>query len=1074
MRKQVLLGCVVVAVGVVAHQGRRGAVPEQPAPAPAGADLAAAGARADTLRDGVARALRLASAGGTDSARSRPISRARALATEYAAEWSDLFLQRRVAQFERASPGDRIHLAAADSLWRAGRVAIGREGVPAALALWRESLRHARAAGDSAGIAAATGALGAGWYSAGELDSAFGYLTEARRLALAAGDLRTLGNALGNLASVSKDRGDLPGAARQYRDALAVRPRTGDTRGMAADLNNLGLVAWSLGDLGEARAAFWQALELNGLPGRERHAALNHTNMADLAGIEGDYAGAQSSYETALALNRAAGDAAETAFVLHGLGRLAARRGDYPAGIAALTEAVAVHERSGAVVEASAARRDLAALEAAAGHLEGAIATLRRAEVDASRSDAPRTVQAGLALARADLDLQFGRLGEAEAGYRRAEGLYRRAGSDAGTAEAQQGRGVLLVLRHDYKGALRLLDFAARGHASAGDRRAAALARLLAGDAQREAGDTAASRRTQLAALDSLNALGDTVGQIAALVGLGVLAEQLGAPLEAESLYRHGIERLGGRAVPDLRWRLHAGLARALRGQGALPRAAEHFHAAVTALDGVAEGVRLEERRAGFLADKWQVYAALALVEQARGRAGEAFAVSERMRGRQMLALLGRGRIAPRSPAGAQEQDLRRRIAELTDELAGAAPVATYRGEPPGARRSLAVAGEALDAAQKAYAALLAELRESDPAHAAMVTVEPVDWGATARRLRGDAVLLEYLVTDSATSVLVVTSDTVAALDLNVDRRQLASLVDFARGVMDRHGGRVEPLWRAPLRRLYRVLVEPVEAAGFLVGKRSLVIVPHADLHFLPFGALLAGDEGDRFLVERFQLSYAPSAGAWLRLGDRRRPGGLHRVLALAPHPDRLPATRDEVAGIHATYGGRATLLTGPSASAAALTSGITGHDVIHLATVGVLNKHNPLFSYVELAGGGDDARLEVHEVFALPLDGHLVVLSACQTALASGALADVPPGDDWVGLTQAFLQAGAGGVLASLWLVDDRATARLMERFYRGLASGESEAAALAGAQRAMLREPGRGHPFYWAGFVLSGSGPD
>jgi CHAT domain-containing protein/Tfp pilus assembly protein PilF len=1071
MWKRVLLGCAVVAAGALAHQGRRGAVPEQPAPPPPGPDLAA-GARADTLRDGVARALRLASAAGTDSTRARLLSSAHALAREYSVTWSDRFLERRVAQFERGSPADRIHVATADSLWRAGRAAIGQQGVPAALALWRESLRHARAAADSAGIAAATGAIGAGWYSAGELDSAFRYLTEAHRLALAAGDHRTLGNALGNLASVSKDRGDLTRAARQYRDALAIRPRSGDTRGMAADLNNLGLVAWSLGDLGEARTAFQRALALNALPGRERHAALNHTNLGDLASIEGDYAGAQSSYETALALNRAGGDEAETAFVLHGLGRLAARRGDYPAGIAALTEAVAIHERSGAVLDASAVRSDLAALQAAAGDLEAAIATLRRAEADASRSDAPRTVQAGLALARADLDLQFGRLVEADAEYHRAERLYRQAGSDAGTAEAQQGRGVLLLMRQDYTGALRLLDFAARGHASAGDRRAAALARLLAGDAQREAGDIAGSRNTMLTALDSLTAVGDTVSQIAALVGLGGLAEQLGAPLEAESLYRHGLERLGSRPVPDLRWRLHAGLASSSRGQGALPQAAEHLRAAVAALDGVAEGMRLEERRAGFLADKWQVYAALALVEQARGRAAEAFAVSERMRGRQMLALLDRGRIASRSPAGGHEQDLRRRIAELTDELAGATPVSANRGEPPMAQRSLAVVSEALDAAQKAYAALLAELRESDPTYAAMVAVEPVDWRTTARRLPGDAVLLEYLVTDSASSVLVVTPDTVAALDLNVDRRQLASLVDFARGVMHRHDGTVASMWRAPLRRLYRVLIEPVEAAGFLAGKRSLLIVPHADLHFLPFGALLAGDAGDRFLVERFELAYAPSAGAWLRLGERGRSGGVGRVLALAPYPDRLPATREEVESIHAEYGARATVLTGPSASAAALGSGMSGHDILHLATVGVLNKHNPLFSHVELAGGGDDARLEVHEVFALPLSGQLVVLSACQTALASGAVADVPPGDDWVGLTQAFLQAGARGVLASLWRVEDRSTARLMELFYRRLAAGASEARALAGAQRELLGEPGRQHPFYWAGFVLSGSG--
>jgi CHAT domain-containing protein len=194
-------------------------------------------------------------------------------------------------------------------------------------------------------------------------------------------------------------------------------------------------------------------------------------------------------------------------------------------------------------------------------------------------------------------------------------------------------------------------------------------------------------------------------------------------------------------------------------------------------------------------------------------------------------------------------------------------------------------------------------------------------------------------------------------------------------------------------------------------------------------------------------------------------------VLALAPHADRLPASREEVASILAESGGRATVLVGGAASATALRARASGHDILHLATLGVLNKHNPLFSYVELAGAGDAARLEVHEVFGLPLNGQLVVLSACQTALASGALADVPPGDDWVGLTQAFLHAGAGGVLASLWRVDDRATARLMELFYRRLASGESETAALASAQRAMLREPGRAHPFYWAGFVLSGS---
>jgi len=108
----------------------------------------------------------------------------------------------------------------------------------------------------------------------------------------------------------------------------------------------------------------------------------------------------------------------------------------------------------------------------------------------------------------------------------------------------------------------------------------------------------------------------------------------------------------------------------------------------------------------------------------------------------------------------------------------------------------------------------------------------------------------------------------------------------------------------------------------------------------------------------------------------------------------------------------------------------------------------------------------------ALHLAADLVVLSACQTGLGSGALADVPAGDDWVGLTRAFLHAGAGHVVATLWPVDDWATAALMERFYDGYSRDADPARALAAAQRQLLVQPATSHPFYWAGFVTVGKG--
>jgi CHAT domain-containing protein len=254
---------------------------------------------------------------------------------------------------------------------------------------------------------------------------------------------------------------------------------------------------------------------------------------------------------------------------------------------------------------------------------------------------------------------------------------------------------------------------------------------------------------------------------------------------------------------------------------------------------------------------------------------------------------------------------------------------------------------------------------------------------------------------------------------------------------------------------------------------RRLIIVPNVELHYLPFAALLRdapGRPNGEFLIERYEIGYAPSASVWVRLGDRPRSTATS-VLALAPRIEALPGSREEVESIRQLYGSEATVLTGVAASETAFRSAVGRHGIVHLATYGVLNKHNPLFSFVSLSsGGGSDGRLEVHEVFGLALDARLLVLSACQTALGSGAVSDVPAGDDWIGLARAFLGVGAANVIATLWPVEDRSTARLMTALHRSLRAGETEVTAITSAQRAALRNSDTADPFYWAGIVLVG----
>jgi CHAT domain-containing protein len=1029
-------------------------------------------ARPQAVREAVAESFRRAvraPAAGDDE-----LLAAARLATAYATAWRDSFLVREVVRFAAWPAERRSGKVWADSVRRAGVAAFGRSGAAAAVAIWRRALARSRAVADTAGVAALLGNIGVGFLEVGRLDSAAAHLDRARALAAAIGDLRVEANALSGLGEVSAARGDLADARGRHARALALHERIGDSRGVAAGHNNLGLLALEAGDAVEARQRFEAALALNRRDGREALAATNLVNLAGLAAEEGDFRRAGAFYRDALAAWRAREEWASAADALYGLGQMELRRGDYPAARAVLAEALGIYERTGPLERTLAVRRDLAGALAAMGELQAALEGLSRAQRVADSAQAPARVRGGIALARADLAAQLNLRAEAERWYARAELLYRRAGDRPGEAESQQGRAALLLEREDYAGAQALVFTALRTQLAGGHQRAAALSFLTLGQVSRERGDIATARRHLARAAADLDRLGDPVGAAAALGELAALEAAAGLPAAADSLYRAALDKVSGRLAPDVTWRLRFGLAGVLRSQGAADAAARELRLALAEIERPSRSLALAERRSAFLADKWEVYTQLALVEQLRGQPGAAFEASERLRAREMLEMLARGRVAAPSDTSrelvAREQDLRRRIAELTRRVGGTAGGdSDLRG--PDLSTAGRVAREALLDAQAAYSELLIEMREGAPRHASLVAREPANWREVARRLAPDEALIEYLVSDSGSLAFVVLPDRVAAVDLGAGRRELARLIEFARGTLDApQATRGEALWRGPLRQLYLRLIAPIESGGFLAGKARLVIVPHAELHYLPFAALLGGEPGSRFLIERYSVAVTPSASVWLAAGDRRSSPAGRGLVALAPRWDALPGSLRELSAIARLAGPEALTLAGRAATEEAFRREAPAHRVIHLATYGVLNKHNPLFSFVELApGGGHDGRLEVHEVFGLSLAADLVVLSACQTGLGSGRLADVPAGDDWVGLTQAFLHAGAARVVATLWPVEDWSSAALMELFYGAFTSGADPERALALAQRALLAAPATAHPFYWAGFVVA-----
>ena len=1011
-----------------------------------------------------------------DSAEIDALAAAERLARAIAVAWRDSFCVRQVARFRSLSLADRQATVAADSLAAAGKAALGNAGIEIAMRTLRESLRRYEALADTAGVADVLTALGVAFQNAQEYDSAEAYHTRAQDQAERIGDYRGLAKALRNLGIVSRGRRDLPRASELYTRAGELFERIGDNEGVTMTQNNLGGVAWRLGDLVGARRAFEAALAGHRSAGNADGAAMVLHNLGGVAAeLGGDYAEAARRVREALSIYRERGDRPEAAVELFTLGQFAIRRGDYRAAIATLSEAAGIMSRAppGPYLDEGFVRLELAQARRGMGDLQGARTELQRAEALASgrRGTRGRVSLAGVALAQGDLAVAFNRLAEAEREYARAQRLARGA-SDREVnvrTRAQYALAGVLFMRESYHRAQVALDEVLRQGAF--DLHNQASTRLLMGEAAWRAGDTGVARRAFGQALDTLRALGAAADEAQAFATLGRLEVEAGHMLAAESLYQRGLTRLGARPAPGVEWQLHAGLAGALRGRGALAEAARELESGIAEIERVSGSLPLEEQRAAFRADKWDVYVELALVERARGRTEAAFEASERLRERQMLDLLARGRVAVGgggSELASREQDLRRRMGELAQQVEAASDTAQGLRDP--AHAASGATSTAFARAQEEYRALLDQMREANPPYAALVHGEVTPVRDVMNALAPDEALLEYLVGDSTTIVFVVTADSVAALDLKVTHDALAAQVDFARSTLaSPKEGAARRAWRPPLRRLYQQLVAPVEESGLLAGKRRLLIAPHAELHYLPFAALVRPGPPDQLLVERYVLEYVPSASVWLRLRGRPAPPARNGVLALAPHATALPGSRAEVAAIRRIYGDRAQTLIGTPATERAFRTLAPEQEIVHLATYGVLNKHNPLFSYVELgAGGGEDGRLEVHEVFGLTLHAHLLVLSACQTGVAAGQLADVPPGDDWVGLVQGFLYAGASNVLATLWPVADVATARLMERFYSELAAGRPEAEALALAQRAAARGPGTAHPFFWAGFAL------
>lgn len=517
---------------------------------------------------------------------------------------------------------------------------------------------------------------------------------------------------------------------------------------------------------------------------------------------------------------------------------------------------------------------------------------------------------------------------------------------------------------------------------------------------------------------------------------------------------------------------LHA-LAEDYEAQQRLEEALAFSLQALDVFDGVRTMANAEEARTTVVNTYYFAYDRPVWLAHRLGDDDLAFAVSKRGRARAFLDTLATGAIElSDAEANALFQEERRTFLAL-QQAQTALNRERARPSPDPAR--LANLEAQVARAETAHAAVLRAIAERDDKLASLIPARlqaPLTRAEVQALLPPDTTLVAYWIGAERTLAFVVAPDRFTTVELSADLPELDQAVHQMRAVLVSAPPAQQVTRSEAAERLYQRLIAPLRPH---LRTRHLIVVPHGDLHFLPFAAL--SDDDGRFLGDAYALSLLPSASALRYLQRPTLASGVApRALVLANPDYTLPGAVAEAQAIARLFESR--VLNGDQATEQALREYAGQADILHFATHGTFLPDAPLASYLVLVPAapaeattsvrGGDARaerLEAAEVYGLDLrQTRMVVLSACESNLSTIT------GNDPFGLTRAFFFAGTSSVVASLWLAPDDATTLLMERFYTHLRAGASKAEALQRAQREVReRYP---HPYYWAGFVLAGDG--
>jgi CHAT domain-containing protein len=905
-------------------------------------------------------------------------------------------------------------------------------------------------------------------YQRGEYDSARTTLNDELARAGRSGDSANVARAWTTVSIIARTQGRYAEAESLGERALSLKRRLGLKAELPRSLNALGLLAHNRGQYDKAILLYQEAREVAEAGGDSTYVARVRGNLGLTYANVGDLDAARRELLLFRGFSAAHKNTRDELNARNNLGMVETRAGDPVAALAWLPDARVGYAKIGYAVGEENALGQLGVAYQELGETSRALAYL-----DSARSVAAKS---GLLEQETD-DLEL-----------TAE-LYQEAGDPKRALDVlARARMLADSLKMQAKlGHIRLTE--AEAYSSLGMTRVALARATEAAQVEQTADSPIDELAARLEMASVAQHLGDSKNAIAALSRAQTLADKLGSGV-ARIQFALGAARVADLAHLDdqvlasldrdksdttlltagERSEVEALRARALFRKKDYASAAIAGRRAVDAVERLSSLVVSPALRTSYTAGRSGTYADLVVTLLALNRIDDAFKVADAARGRALIDRLSTARrdlprIGAAGDLGAADS-LIRRINALVERLRIADT--THPARPDrGASSTFGESTRAIAAARAAYDSLVDRMARANSS-GAIIGAGSVDVSSVKRSLGADERLLEYFVTPDSLLIFVVSLRSIDFVAVPVSGATLAEQTRLARELI---AERTDA--SAPLAALFAQLIRPLEKRNLLAGARSLIVVPHGVLNYLPFAALAESPEAP-YLAERFSLVMLTSAAALVPLRTRHASASATPAMVFAPLTRALPGTRGEAAAVARALSVREILDSG--ASERALRNALQSAAIVHVASHALLDASRPMFSAIELAPArgssesDDDGQLETHEVLGLQVNSRLVFLSGCETALGSFAPTSLYTGEDYATLAQAFLFAGARNVVATLWRIDDQGAAVFAGQFYQRL-SGSSPADALASAQRALIHDRRFAAPYYWAAYTLSGA---